>query len=152
MTLKSPKSGTRGKRSRTPKLKDKDLLEMYREMVLSRTLDERIWMLNRQGKAAIVASSQGHEAGQIGSVWALEKGKDLFYIYYRDLAAMLSIGMTPKEIMLGFTAKVGEPLSAARQFPTHGAYPELGIVSAAPTAWGNCVATTLDRLTIPSSG
>ena len=87
MTLKSPKSGTRGKRRRTPKLKDKDLLEMYREMVLSRTLDERIWMLNRQGKAAIVASSQGHEAGQIGSVWALEKGKDLFYIYYRDLAA-----------------------------------------------------------------
>ena len=42
-------------------------------------------MLNRQGKAAIVASSQGHEAGQIGSVYALDRGKDLFYIYYRIL-------------------------------------------------------------------
>ena len=41
-------------------LKDEDVLQMYRTMVLTRTLDERIWMLNRQGKAAIVASCQGH--------------------------------------------------------------------------------------------
>ena len=110
-------------------LSDRDLLDMYRQMVLVRTLDERIWMLNRQGKAAIVASSQGHEAGQIGSVWALERGVDQFYIYYRDLAVMLTLGMTPVEIMSGFLAKEGEPLSGARQFPTHGAYPELGIVN-----------------------
>ena len=109
------------------RLSDTDLLEMYRRMTLVRTLDERIWMLNRQGKAAIVASSQGHEAGQIGSVWALEKGKDQFYIYYRDLAVMLMLGMTPVEIMSGFLAKEGEPLSGARQFPTHGAYPEIGL-------------------------
>ena len=110
-------------------LSDADLLEMYRRMTLVRTLDERIWMLNRQGKAAIVASSQGHEAGQIGSVWALEKGKDQFYIYYRDLAVMLMLGMTPIEIMSGFLAKEGEPLSGARQFPTHGAYPDIGLVN-----------------------
>ena len=45
---------------------------MYRTMVLSRTLDERVWLLNRQGKAAIVASAQGHEGAQIGAgsqVW-----------------------------------------------------------------------------------
>ena len=112
-----------------PGLSDDDLLEMYRQMVLTRTLDERIWMLNRQGKAAIVASSQGHEAGQIGSVRALDKSKDQFYIYYRDLAVMLTLGMTPVEIMSGFLAKSGEPMSGARQFPTHGAYPELGIVN-----------------------
>ena len=105
------------------------LLEMYAKMALSRTLDERIWMLNRQGKAAIMASSQGHEAAQIGSVYALRRGVDQFYIYYRDLAVMLTLGMTPQEIMLGFTAKVGEPLSGARQFPTHGAYPELGLIN-----------------------
>ena len=39
-----------------------DLLDMYRTMVLSRALDERVWLLNRQGKAAIAASAQGHEA------------------------------------------------------------------------------------------
>ena len=110
-------------------LDDGQLLEMYRQMALCRTLDERIWLLNRQGKAAIVASSQGHEASQIGSVWALRRGQDLFYIYYRDLAVMLSVGMTPKEIMLGFLAKAGEPMSGARQFPTHGAYPKYGLVN-----------------------
>ena len=40
-------------------LSDENLLDIYRQMVLCRTLDERIWALNRQGKAAIVASSQG---------------------------------------------------------------------------------------------
>ena len=115
--------------SSVDRLTDQDLVEMYRQMVLVRTLDERIWMLNRQGKAAIVASSQGHEAGQIGSVRALQPGNDQFYIYYRDLAVMLTLGMTPIEIMSGFLAKAGEPLSGARQFPTHGAYPELGLVN-----------------------
>lgn len=119
---------------------DATLLEMYGKMVLSRTLDERIWMLNRQGKAAIVASSQGHEAAQIGSVYALRRGVDQFYIYYRDLAVMLSLGMTPREIMLGFTAKTGEPLSGARQFPTHGAYPEIGLINLS-----NVIATQLPQ-------
>ena len=105
------------------------LLEIYRLMVLCRTLDERVWLLNRQGKAAIVASAQGHEACQIGSVWATTRGKDQLYIYYRDLAVLLSAGMTPAEIMRGFLAKEGEPLSGARQFPTHGTYPRLGIVN-----------------------
>ena len=73
-------------------LNPEDLLEMYSTMVLVRTLDERIWLMNRQGKAAIVASAQGHEAGQLGSVWALRKGHDRFYIYYRDLAVLLTVG------------------------------------------------------------
>ena len=104
-------------------------LEMFRQMVLCRTLDERIWMLNRQGKAAIVASAQGHEAAQIGSVWALRKGIDQFYTYYRDLAVLICVGMTPAEIMLGFLARAGEPLSGARQFPVHGAYRRLKLVN-----------------------
>ena len=105
------------------------LLDLYRRMVLSRTLDERVWMLNRQGKAAIVASAQGHEAAQMGSAAAMRKGKDHFYIYYRDLAVLVGLGMTPRQIMLSFQAKAGEPMSGARQFPIHGAYPELKVVN-----------------------
>ena len=110
-------------------IQNDQLLDMYKEMVLCRTLDERIWMLNRQGKAAIVASSQGHEAGQIGSAAALRKGYDQCYIYYRDLAVLLTLGLTPAEIIKGFVAKEGEPLSGARQFPTHGAHPEYGVIN-----------------------
>ena len=100
------------------------LLDIYREMVLCRTLDERIWMLNRQGKAAIVASAQGHEAAQLGSASALQRGKDRFFIYYRDLAVQLHLGLTPTQIMLGYMGKEGEPLSGGRQFPSQGYFPK----------------------------
>lgn len=111
------------------RLNTADLLEMYRKMVLSRAVDERVWMLNRQGKAAIVASAQGHEAAQIGSVGAMDPDQDLFFTYYRDLAVMISLGMTPREVMLSFLAKDGEPMSGARQFPLHGAYPRLRVIN-----------------------
>jgi len=104
-------------------LNSESLLDIYATMVLVRTLDERVWMLNRQGKAAIVASAQGHEAAQLGSVWALKDHTlDYFcFTYYRNLAVHLAQGLSPTEIMAGFLAKVGEPLSSARQFPLHGA-------------------------------
>ena len=121
-------------------LSHEQLLEMYRVMVRCRTLDERVWLLNRQGKAAIVASAQGHEAGQLGTVWALRRGHDRFYIYYRDLAVLIGLGMTPAEIMRGFMARDGEPLSGARQFPTHGAYAELNLVNLS-----NVVATQIPQ-------
>ena len=121
-------------------LSPEQLIEIYRVMVRCRTLDERVWLLNRQGKAAIVASAQGHEAGQLGSVWALRRGHDRFYIYYRDLAVLVGLGMTPAEIMRGFMARDGEPLSGARQFPTHGAHSELNLVNLS-----NVVATQIPQ-------
>lgn len=118
------------RRARTPKavglppgLTTEELLDIYSTMVLVRSLDERVWALNRQGKAAIVASCQGHEAGQLGTLWAIRHhAPDYFFFpYYRDLALLVGLGMTPREMLLGFMAKAGEPLSGARQFPTHGA-------------------------------
>ena len=108
-----------------------DLLDMYATMLLVRTLDERVWAMNRQGKAAIVASSQGHEAAQLASVWALRKNAPDFFCfpYYRDLALTTALGLTPLESLLGFLAKAGEPLSGARQFPQHGAAPELRFIN-----------------------
>jgi 2-oxoisovalerate dehydrogenase E1 component alpha subunit len=108
-----------------------DLVDIYANMILIRTLDERIWAMNRQGKAAIVASSQGHEAAQMASVWALRHhAKDYFcFTYYRDLAVTVSQGLTPTEVLLGFLAKEGEPMSGARQFPQHGAIPDRKVIN-----------------------
>ena len=47
------------------------LLAMYRHMVRARVLDERMWVLNRQGRAPFVISCQGHEAAQVGIAMAL---------------------------------------------------------------------------------
>ena len=76
-----------------------DLIDFYRRMVLVRTIDERIWMMNRQGKVPIAASSQGHEATQLGSLLAAEKDGDCFlFTYYRDLAVKMAAGLTPSEV------------------------------------------------------
>jgi 2-oxoisovalerate dehydrogenase E1 component alpha subunit len=97
-------------------------VEYYRKMVLVRTLDERIWMLNRQGKVPIAASAQGHEAAQLGSLLAAQKDGDCFlFPYYRDLGIKTGVGLTPTEVMMSFMGKAGEPYSNARQFPLQGA-------------------------------
>ena len=103
-------------------LNPEDLVDIYTRMVLARTTDERIWMMNRQGKVPIAASSQGHEAGQLGVLLAAEKdGNCFFFPYYRDLALKMSVGLTPAQVMKSFMGKEGEPYSNARQFPLQGA-------------------------------
>lgn len=105
------------------------LIEMYRLMVLARSLDERMWQLNRQGKAPFVISCQGHEAAQVGAAMALQPGKDWVAPYYRDLAMMLALGMTPREVMLGLLAKADDPNSGGRQMPAHYSHRPLNILS-----------------------
>ena len=115
------------------------LLEMYYFMLLARSLDERMWLLNRQGKAPFVISCQGHEAIQIGVAFALERGKDWFLPYYRDLGLCLALGMTPREAMLQHFARREEPNSGGRQMPGHYGYKRLKIVTgSSPVATQMC--------------
>ena len=107
----------------TEQLSGERLVELYRIMVLSRYLDQRVWLLNRQGKAAIAASAQGHEAAQVACVEATDPSKDHYLIYYRQFTAMIALNTEPEEMLRGFLAKADDPMSAARQFPLHGAHP-----------------------------
>ncbi len=116
------------------------LLDTYKTMCLSRALDIRIWTLNRQGKAAIAASAQGHEAAQAATVMATDPTRDHYLIYYRQLTAMLMLGTTPSEMLMQFLAKQGEMLSGARQFPLHGAHPRVDLFS-----FSNVVGTQLPQ-------
>jgi 2-oxoisovalerate dehydrogenase E1 component alpha subunit len=100
-------------------LKEEDLVEMFRFMLLARLCDERQWALNRQGKAPFVVPVSGHEAAQVGSAWAFERGKDVFCPYYRDMALVLVAGFTPEDIFLGLFGKAGDPSSGGRQMPAH---------------------------------
>jgi len=100
-------------------LSEQDLLGMYRTIFLARTLDQKIWNLNRMGKAPFVVSSQGHEGAQVGSAWAIRKGVDTVLPYYRDLGVVLTLGMTPYEVLLGVFAKPEDPCSGGRQMPSH---------------------------------
>lgn len=101
------------------KLSSETKLEMYWMMLLSRRLDERAWVLHRQGKIAFHISGIGQEAAQVGAAFALRRGEDWVTPYYRDLALMLCLGYTPRDFMLALMGKKGEPTSGARQMPSH---------------------------------
>lgn len=134
-------SATANKPSKpTEQLSGPCLLELYQTMVLSRYLDERVWLLNRQGKAAIAASAQGHEATQVACIEATDPSKDHYLIYYRQFAAMMALGTTPEEMLRGFLAKEEDPMSAARQFPLHGAHPRVDLFN-----FSNVIATQLPQ-------
>ena len=95
------------------------LLNMYTAMLRARRLDERCWILHRQGKIAFHISGMGHEAAQVGIAFAMRRGEDHFLPYYRDMAVVLACGMTPLDVMLGVFGRQGDPSSGARQMPEH---------------------------------
>lgn len=101
------------------RISKKTSLEMYWTMLLARKLDERAWVLHRQGKISFHISGIGHEATQVGAAFAMERGVDWLVPYYRDLAMVLAFGLTPKEFALSLMGKKGEPSSGARQMPSH---------------------------------
>ncbi|UOQ85952.1 thiamine pyrophosphate-dependent dehydrogenase E1 component subunit alpha [Gracilibacillus salinarum] len=95
------------------------LLSMYREMLLARRIDERMWLLNRSGSIPFVVSCQGQEVMQIAASFALDKELDYALPYYRDLGVVVHFGMTTKEIFLQAYAKAEDPNSGGRQMPSH---------------------------------
>ncbi len=116
-------------RHRALGLSDAQALEMYWYILLSRRLDERMWILHRQHQVAFHISGIGHEAAQVGAAFALKRGYDFVHPYYRDMALSLAIGMTPRDLMLAMYGRQGEPSSGARQMPAHYGARALKIVS-----------------------
>ncbi|MDM5307310.1 thiamine pyrophosphate-dependent dehydrogenase E1 component subunit alpha [Peribacillus frigoritolerans] len=100
-------------------LNEETVLGMYRTMLLSRRIDERMWLLNRSGKIPFVISCQGQEAAQVGAAFALDREKDYVLPYYRDVGVVLTFGMTAKDLMLSGFAKEEDPNSGGRQMPGH---------------------------------
>ena len=84
------------------------LREMYWFMLLSRRVDERAWVLHRQGRIPFHVSAIGQEACQIAAAFAINGGVDYVAPYYRDLAMMLALGITPLQFMLSLFGKEGE--------------------------------------------
>lgn len=107
------------------------LLEMYWKMLLSRRVDERAWMIHRQGKIPFHISAIGQEAIQVGAAYAINIGIDYIIPYYRDLALVMCTGVTAEEFMISLYGKEGEISSKARQMPSHFGAKNLNIVSTA---------------------
>ena len=116
---------------------DADTLRaMYRHMLRSRMLDERIWLLNRQGLARFWVSGMGQEAIQVALGMHVRPGHDWVAPYYRDLALTLVLGMTPRDQLFAALAKADDPNTGGRQMPAHFGCRRLQIITT-----GSVVAT-----------
>jgi pyruvate dehydrogenase E1 component alpha subunit len=81
-----------------PKLSEDLLLKLYRGMALGRRFDERMLILQRQGKIGTFAPMKGQEA-QVGAVAPLVPG-DWLVPSFREAAAEIWRGKTMESILL----------------------------------------------------
>jgi pyruvate dehydrogenase E1 component alpha subunit len=79
-------------------LDESDFLELYRQLVLLRTYDERSVVYHRQGRIGTYAIFWNHEAMQVGSLYALER-EDWVFPSYRESAIGLLRGMPPATVL-----------------------------------------------------
>jgi len=75
-----------------------ELLQLYRNLVLLRTYDERSVVYHRQGRIGTYAIFWNHEAMQAGSVFALED-RDWIFPAYRESAIGLLRGMPVSTVL-----------------------------------------------------
>ncbi len=118
-----------GTNSAPEELTAQHMVEIYRLMFLSRSVDDREILLKRQQKIFFQLSCAGHEALQVGAALALRPGYDWFFPYYRDRALCLALGVTPYDMMLQAVGAASDPASGGRQMPTHWSSRPLHIVS-----------------------
>ena len=87
------------------------LLELYYWMRLTRSLEERLVGLHRQGRVVGgLFRSLGQEADAVGSAYALDRGRgDILSPLIRNLGSMLVQGATPLEVLRQYMARGPSP-------------------------------------------
>jgi TPP-dependent pyruvate/acetoin dehydrogenase alpha subunit len=104
-----------------------EMLEMYRFLKMTRMFDEKTVTMKRQAKVVGgVFSSLGQEATAVGTAYALEE-KDFIAPLIRDIGAVLTKGILPREIFAQYMAKASAP-SRATDLQFHFADMEKGFI------------------------
>jgi len=96
------------------------LLDLYYWMRLTRSLEERLVNLHRQGKVVGgLFRSLGQEGESVATAYALDRRRgDILSPLIRNLGSMLVQGATPLEVLRQYLAKAASP-TAGRELNIH---------------------------------
>jgi len=84
-----------------PGMPDELLLKLHRAMLLARRFDERMLVLQRQGRIGTFGPIKGQEASQIGAVAVLDPG-DWLVPAFREMGAELYRGKSLESVLLTY--------------------------------------------------
>jgi pyruvate dehydrogenase E1 component alpha subunit len=101
-------------------LPDDQAVDLYRWMVLSREVDERMVQLQRQGRIAFYIGAIGEEATVLGTVAGMET-RDWLFPSYREHAGALFRGMPLVTFVCDLLGNAGDRM-LGHQMPCHEAW------------------------------
>src|SRR5687768_3962934 len=100
-----------------PGLSDQEVEYLYRQMVTTRQLDERLVQLQRQGRIGFHVGSLGEEASILGSAFAMAP-EDFLFPCYREFGAALMRGLTLETFIDNMFGNANDTVKG-RQMPDH---------------------------------
>lgn len=122
-------------------LSDEELVDLYRQLVVVRRIDQEGTVLQRQGHLGLWAPVHGQEAAQVGSARALQ-ARDWVFPTYREMGVVFARGMDPIkpfETFAGLTHSGWDPQE------THVALYSIPIATQVLHAVGYALGTKWDR-------
>ncbi len=115
----APKNGKEKRKKNDAKKPNVERLEAaFRLMATAKSMAETYEANTKIASKYVHATSRGHEAIQLALGMQL-KPQDYVAPYYRDDSILLSIGMTPYDLMLQVLAKREDPFSGGRTYYAH---------------------------------
>jgi pyruvate dehydrogenase E1 component alpha subunit/2-oxoisovalerate dehydrogenase E1 component alpha subunit len=121
-----------------PSIDDELLVRMYREMRRVRLLDQRMVMLQRQGRVGFYGACTGQEAAVVGAALAADPS-DWIFPALRENAIMLVRGFSLASYIAQVYGSARDPLKG-RQMPAH-----ISSRSVNQVSWSSCVGTQIPQ-------
>jgi pyruvate dehydrogenase E1 component alpha subunit len=118
-------------------LSDQQLGDIYRWMLLQRTIDDKMLIVQRQGRVGFYGPIRGQEAGVIGSVYALEP-QDWIFSALREAGGAAFMRGMPLAPLLAENFATSISPQKGRQMPCHYSYKPANVV-----AWSSVIATQI---------